>query len=83
LAKRESSWHWNLKLKSRARTFFENFVAPFPENNKRNQVDAGCVAVDCGAGLGARVHGRHPKAISAMGGTPGPALKSTQENEGS
>ena len=37
--------------------------------------------MDCGAGLGARVHGRHPKAISVMGGAPGPALKSTQENE--
>ena len=64
-----------LKLKCRARTFLENFVAPFPENNKRNEVDAGCVAVDCGAGLGARMHGRHPKAISAMGGNAGASTK--------
>jgi hypothetical protein len=43
-------------------TFFENFAARFPEKElEEGRTISDRAAVDFGAGLGARVHGRYPK----------------------
>jgi hypothetical protein len=72
---------WRIPSELSVREFFlelRRVVSGETLEGRSPRIDGKQVVIDFGAGPGARVHGRYPQEISAMGGTPGPAPKSMQ-----